>query len=76
MSRGLQLLINIYSPVNLYKTFSTFFLLNYQHIIQHLASFCKSQNAYYTYFYMSKGNKLSIISLRSECLLAIFSFDV
>ena len=24
--------INIYSPVNLKKTFSTFFLLNYQHI--------------------------------------------
>ena len=68
--------INIYSPVNLKKTFSTFFLLNYQHIIQCLGSFCKSQNAYYTYFYMCKRNKLSIISLTSECLLAIFSFDV
>ena len=49
--------INIYSPVNLKKTFSTFFLLNYQHIIQCLGSFCKSQNAYYTYFYMCKLEK-------------------
>ena len=57
--------INIYSPVNLKKTFSTFFLLKNQHIIQRLGSFC-----------MCKRNKLSIISLASECLLAIYFFPL
>ena len=64
--------INIYSPVNLKKTFSTLFYWIINTFIQHLGSFCKSQNAYQTYFYMCERNKLSIISLTSECLLAIF----
>ena len=59
--------INIYSPVNLKKTFSTLFLLNYQHIIQRLGSFC-----------MCKRNKLSIISLAMQVNVywPFFSFYV
>ena len=41
--------INIYSPVNLKKTFSIFFLLNYQHIIQRLGSFFVNHKMHITH---------------------------